>query len=179
MVYEIPALVFLAALWRKGSLRRLTDTSIRYSYLIITCLLIQVAAMLLDNYIAWVEGTFFWWITLSYLMLAFCCWANRQLPGFLLFGSGLLMNFLVISANGGRMPVSEAALHWAGLSAYIPMLQSGLTKHQLLTEATRLVFLADIIPLRPPFVFGRMVVSVGDLAVTIGFSRFLYKRMTR
>jgi len=178
MIYEILLLVVLIAFWKKGSLIRLAQTEIQLSYLIITSLLLQLAAMLLYDRSAWMAETFPYWITVSYTILAYACWRNRKLPGFLWFGIGMLLNFLVITVNGGRMPVSVDALQWAGLSSYIPLLEEGLTKHQLMTANTHLIFLADVIPIRPPFAFSSMVVSIGDIAATWGISRFMFKKMT-
>lgn len=179
MIYEILLLVILVALLKRGSFRRLTQTEIRLQYLIIVSFLIQIAAMSLYQRSEWINQTFAIWILLSYSLLSYCCWQNRKLPGFLIFGIGMVLNFLVITANGGRMPVSIDALQWAGLSSYIPLLQEGITKHQPMTSATYLSYLGDIIPLRPPFVFSSMVVSIGDVAATWGISRFVYKRMTQ
>ncbi|NGQ94907.1 DUF5317 domain-containing protein [Brevibacillus sp. SYP-B805] len=179
MIYEYLLLVVLIALWKRGSFKRLAQTDIRQPFLIIASLLMQIAAMSLYHRVEWMAQTFTIWIVLSYALLSYCCWLNRRLPGFLLFGIGMALNFIVITANGGRMPVSVDALQWAGLSSYIPLLQEGITKHQAMTDATRLPLLGDIIPLRPPFVFSRMVVSVGDVAATCGISWFFYKRMTQ
>ncbi|MHB1405120.1 MAG: DUF5317 domain-containing protein [Desulfitobacteriaceae bacterium] len=179
MIYEVLLLVVLVALIRKGSFQRLSNTDIKKPYLMITSLLVQLAVMYLYDRSQFIGQTFSIWIILSYLLLAYGSWCNRNLPGFKLFGIGMFLNFLVIAANGGRMPVSINALEWAGLSWYIPALIEGITKHQPLTDAAYLSFLADIIPLRPPFVFSSMVVSAGDIAVTLGISRFFYIRMTR
>lgn len=178
MIYEILLLVVLIAFWKKGSLIRLAQTEIRQPFWFIQSLLLQLAAMFFYSRSVWMAETFPYWITVSYTMLGYACWRNRKLPGFTWFGVGMILNFLVITVNGGRMPVSVDALQWAGLSSYIPLLEEGLTKHQLMTEQTHLIFLADIVPLRPPFVFSSMVVSIGDIAVTWGISRFVYKRMT-
>lgn len=179
MVYEFLALVILVALFNKGSFHKLSDTEIKWQYMIIASLIVQLTVIFLYKEIPFLDHTFSYWIILSYLMLVCSSWMNRELPGFKLFGAGMLLNFLVIAVNEGRMPVSLDALEWAELNWYIPSLVEGVTKHQPLTEATHLKFLADVIPLKPPLVFSSMVISMGDVFITFGISRFVYKRMVQ
>ena len=45
-------------------------------------------------------------LLLSYLALLVMVWMNRRLPGMALLGLGLLLNLVVILANGGYMPIA-------------------------------------------------------------------------
>lgn len=100
-------------------------------------------------------------------------WLNRRLPGASLVLAGLVLNLLVMAVNGGRMPVSAWAAAASGQTPYLPELLSGTgARHVLLTAATRLPFLADIIPLPAPYPVPR-VLSVGDLLVFAGVIRLL------
>ncbi|GAV21491.1 DUF5317 domain-containing protein [Carboxydothermus pertinax] len=179
MIYEFLIPVIIIAFLKKGSLRHLSETEIRKQWVILSGFLLQLIAMFLYHRVSFINQSFAFWVVVSYLMLIYGCWCNRHLPGIKLFILGTLLNFLVIIANGGRMPVSLDALEWAGLSSYIPLVVEGVTKHQPLTESTLLPYLADVIPLRPPFVFSSMVVSPGDIAVTLGISWFIYKGMVK
>jgi len=179
VIYEILLIAVIAAVFRRGSFRRLQETEIKGSLLIIGCFLVQVAAMYAFDAFRFVRITFPIWVIASYLGLIYCCWENRRLPGFPAFGAGLLLNFLVIALNEGRMPVSVEALEWAGLTSYIEPLMEGITKHQPLANCTYLPFLADIIPLRPPYALSSRVVSAGDIVMSVGISRFFYKRMVK
>ena len=177
IVYEIALFAVVLAFLRGGSIRRLQETEFRHSLLIISCFLVQVTAMFLYDRIYFFHQTFPIWIASTYLALVYCCWQNRRLPGFLIFGAGLLLNVAVIVLNDGRMPVSVDALEWANLTEYVAPLQEGMTKHQPLTGAAVLPFLADVIPLKPPYALASRVVSVGDILMAIGISRFLYIRL--
>lgn len=85
----------------------------------------------------------------SYIPLGVVLWANRSLPGAKAIALGLLLNFVVIAANGGYMPVSREALAAQGQS-HLANLPSGTviagSKDILLDAAdTRLWFLSDVI----------------------------------
>lgn len=65
------------------------------------------------------------------------------------------------------MPVSSEALYRVGLESYIPKLQQQYDAvHTLMSDSTRLWFLADIIPVR---ILGYTnVISLGDLYLMLG-----------
>jgi hypothetical protein len=94
-------------------------------------------------------------------------WLNREASGIWIAGIGVLMNFTVIAVNGG-MPVLPEAAAIAGGEAGDLVLSA---KHVLLTDATHLPFLADIIPLPGA------VVSLGDVFLAIGVAVFLEDQM--
>lgn len=93
---------------------------------------------------------------------------NRRNPAIVLMGAGILLNFIVIAANGGKMPVSAEGLHRAGMDAYIEVLEGDdILTHQLADDETRLLFLADIFWFAPPYPRPK-VFSVGDVVLGIG-----------
>jgi hypothetical protein len=105
-------------------------------------------------------------------------WLNRVQPGFYALLVGIAMNFLVMLLNGGKMPVAREMAAMAR-PADLPMLEQGLgTKHVLMTEATRLPFLADVIPLPPPYPVPQ-VISLGDVVMNVGICWFLVAVMAR
>lgn len=107
-------------------------------------------------------------------------WANRRYAGILVIGAGYIMNALVMALNGGKMPVSTDALQKAGLTDALDILRKGMDgKHSIITEATRLPFLGDIIVM--PRILGRMmeIVSTGDLVIAAGLFILMLEFMTR
>src|SRR4051794_22435708 len=89
---------------------------------------------------------------------------NLGLPGFRLILLGILLNFVVIAANGG-MPVSRSALVSSGqVDTLEALVHDGGAKHHLASDADLLVPLADVIPV-PPI---HNVVSVGDVLTYAG-----------
>ena len=90
--------------------------------------------------------------------------------------AGILMNFIVIVQNGGFMPVSINALENAGFP--MTRIVDGLIdlNHIVETDQTRLMVLADIIPVTKPYPFQKML-SVGDLFLCLGLYSYLYTEM--
>jgi hypothetical protein len=103
--------------------------------------------------------------------LVVVAWLNRRSPGMAMLGVGLFLNLVVIALNGG-MPVSSLAIMAVkpGSSAsHIPVTDF---VHVLATSATRLPWLADIIPVTGPS-WARMVASAGDCLLFAGIIAFL------
>jgi hypothetical protein len=91
---------------------------------------------------------------------------------------GVLLNFIVMAANGGRMPVSPEAASILD-PFFIEALKNGLYgKHTLITESTRLALLGDIIPLSAPYP-KEQVISLGDVVMNIGVFFFIQKLMVK
>jgi hypothetical protein len=111
----------------------------------------------------------------SYAPLIALVFANRDRKGMWLAGIGVLLNFTVIVLNGGMPVMSEAAVVASGFSP-VPQLSESY-KHIPLDEATRLPFLADVIPMR---LVGRgTVISLGDVFLAVGLARFLEAELRR
>jgi hypothetical protein len=105
-------------------------------------------------------------------------WINRNEKGFWFILVGVFLNFLVMLVNGGKMPVSLEATAVALGPVYTQMLQAGtvVSKHILLTDSTHLSFLADIIPLSPPYPRSQ-VLSIGDIIMNFGIFIYLQNIM--
>ncbi len=108
----------------------------------------------------------------AYIILFWGLWQSLEFPEIKMVGLGSLANFIVIAANGGKMPVSPRALDAVGLS----LTETGT--HVLMEEGTRLFWLADIIPLPPPYPFP-MVISIGDILITVGVMLLIQNAMLR
>ena len=156
---------------RGGRLRHLADAPLRLSWLLFAGVAVQVGVNLAAGR-GWLPdaGLSGWSLLLlsQLLVIAFLI-ANRQLPGTWLIAGGLLLNAVVIAANQA-MPVDPAAIRAIGMEgATVPP-----GKHTLMTEATRLPWLADIIPV-PPL---RSIISVGDLVLGAGVVPLTHALMT-
>lgn len=96
-------------------------------------------------------------------------WLNRTQPGFPILGAGLVLNLLVIIANGGWMPVSPQVVAELFPGAALELgLRVGWSKDILMLPAeTRLWWLADRL-LLPAWFPQRFAFSPGDILIAIG-----------
>ncbi len=131
-------------LLRGGSFKQLESVRLRALPVLFAAVGVQVLATILNDP---VDG----WISFGLVLVSFAsvfafAYLNRTQVGMPLVAIGALANFAVILVNRG-MPVSLKASREAGLGNPFSGKTSTLTKgaHRLLTDDTRLSFLADVI----------------------------------
>lgn len=104
----------------------------------------------------------------SYALLLYFAYANIGNQGVRLILIGILLNVIVIAANGGYIPVDMERARSVGVAGIESLAGGPLAKHAPMTGESRLTFLGDVIPLpSPPFLFAR-VISIGDIFAVIG-----------
>lgn len=158
------------ALLRGGSLKALADTHFEWTWLLFLGLAMQLtAAIWAPEWLDGAAGTTV--IVVSNLLVVAFLLLNRTLPGMLLIGLGLLMNVVVIAANGA-MPVSASASRSAGVDPPPPGIAD--VEHERMDEDTRLAWLGDVLAIPG----GREVFSVGDLVLALGIGDLVYRRAT-
>lgn len=158
---------------RRGSLRGFLDIRLKYGWMFPILLAVQLMMYWLQAKYAW-ASTISTYVFMSVYIIGFVfLWLNRKEKGFIILLIGAFLNFLVMVANGGRMPVSLEAAQAVLDPFYVETLRQGIVygKHVALTESTRLAFLGDIIPLTKPY-YKHQVISIGDVVMGIGI--FLY-----
>lgn len=108
----------------------------------------------------------------SYALLVWFVVLNRRRLGVLIAGLGMGLNLVAISANGGYMPASRAALDLAGI-AY-----DGQTlNNSAVTDAgTRLSYLGDVFAV-PAWMPAANVFSLGDALIVAGIALLLVASM--
>ncbi|HLT97591.1 MAG TPA: DUF5317 domain-containing protein [Acidimicrobiia bacterium] len=171
--------LFLAmtiAVLRGGRLSNLGDIQLRLWWLLPVAFLLQIATSWLPDSASWSEGVGLAMILTSFVLLLVLVILNRERTGMWLAGVGVLMNFSVITLNGG-MPVLEGAWEVASGFADATMSLEGSYKHVVLDATTRLSFLADVIPIR--LANQGNVVSLGDVFLAVGMGRFLESELRR
>lgn len=163
-------LVSLAAGWlRRGRWRNFAAVDLRGAEWIFLGALLQFGSLALA-----LRGNAFFTaygphlFVLSFVPLLYGVWCMRTLPGMRWLLVGMLLNLLVIAANGGSMPVDPRAVEVAGLSAQAHRLSdAAYFTHQFADEGTVFWLLADILPVPPPYPRPR-VFSIGDLLMLVG-----------
>lgn len=163
------------AVLRGGRLTNLGDVELRYWWLLLVALGLQVATAWLPD-TSWAEGLGLAMVLISYALLMGLVLLNRRSPGMWLAGLGVLMNFTVIAINGGMPVLAEAAEVASGFTISAPDL-SGTYKHVLLDSSSHLTAFADVIPLRIGGV--GQVISLGDVFLAVGLGRFLEFELRR
>lgn len=155
------------AVARGGSLQTLAATHFELGPVLFAGLALQLGFDIWSP--AWLtrDGALGVLIVSNVAVIAFLA-MNRRLPGLWLASLGLLLNLVVIGANGA-MPVSVEGARAAGLEA--PPV-AGTVKHERVDENTELPWLADVIPL-PGM---RQILSLGDFALILGLARLVYAR---
>ncbi len=169
------AAVIISILWAKlrgGDLGRLGQVDLKGTWLVFLAFGIQ-------GLLSW-GGSLGWagvvpWIPilafLSYALILAGLYLNRSYPGVWAMIAGAAGNFLVIMANGGRMPVSAAAMKVLGVDTSQAFRSPNFT-HQIMTPETTLFWLADIIPVISPF-SQKVIISLGDILIVYGIFRMI------
>jgi hypothetical protein len=168
------AVSMAVALLRGGRFSSLLRLPLRWGVLAVAAFTLQ-AFFIYQAPARKVLGTWGWQELLfmgSYVLLLAAVWANRQLPGVRWIGAGLLLNLVVMVANGGWMPITPEALTQVGHTNLVPSLAPGTrvasSKSILLPrQETNLWFLSDVLVVARPFPVPS-VFSVGDVLIAVG-----------
>ncbi|GAB6934610.1 MAG: DUF5317 domain-containing protein [Bacillota bacterium] len=167
MMVDGVLLGLVVALLRGGKLSRLADVRIRWAWVFIVLCVGQFALYLFRDHLPSVFRMSHVWFLLAYVVMFSVLFQNRHIHGVHVMLLGGLLNFVVMVANGGYMPVSAEAASLISPTYIDPLPQGPYGKHILMTEETHLNFLGDIIPLLPPYP-RQQVVSIGDVLINIG-----------
>ena len=170
----------IIGLLRNGKLSSLSQISLMRIELIVLACLIQGGIIFLGSKkIKFILDYSSYMIIFSYIVLLLAVWYNKKLKGMKIISLGIVFNFIVIVANGGHMPVLLSSLYKAELNDFALLLQEGTyVTHTLITENTLFRFLADVIPLFPPFP-DPSVVSAGDFLLFYGVFSLIQNAMVK
>ncbi len=146
-----------------GRLSRLRTLPVRHGWLVLVSLAVQVVIFSrLGAGLA--DGTRSTLHLLTYGLLLLFAAANARTLVFLPMFAGLLLNAVAIAANGGRMPLSDAAARAAGLDDPGGNVSAG---------ADRLRFLGDVfalprqLPLANTFSIGDVLIGMGVISLIV------------
>jgi len=158
---------------RGGLLASLAEVSLRGMEVVFAAFVLRVGPLYLATrgWKALVTAGPYLYI-LSFALLVWVCWLNRDRPSWWVIGAGVGLNLLVVALNGGAMPVSVEAVQAAGLSEWLPALDDPAYFTHVRLDSARLPFLADVLILPPPYPRPR-VFSPGDLLIATGVFVFV------
>jgi hypothetical protein len=157
------------ARWRKYSW---TPPPLRFTWLVILAFLPQVLVVYLPaTRFNIPDGWAAAGVIISQTLLLTFCWLNRHIPGIVLLAIGLCANLLVITANGGFMPISPETASRLVTEETLQSIQVGSRfgwkDILLLPENTHLAFLSDCILLPKSFSY-QVAFSFGDILIAAG-----------
>ncbi|AST07339.1 DUF5317 domain-containing protein [Anoxybacillus flavithermus] len=179
MVYDGIILSILIGLFRGGNFKGIATLKLKGGWIFPVLLLVQWIFFLLQDRIAFLAKISNVTFIVVYIVGLSFIWLNRHYPGMKTIFAGVLLNFIVIALNGGRMPVSLEATQAVLGKEYVELLKTGLYgKHTAITADTIFPFLGDIIPLAPPYPRVK-VISIGDVVMNIGVFLFIQYLMMK
>jgi hypothetical protein len=170
-VLLVLAIAVIASLLRGGRFSRLAKAPLSWTWLLFVGVSLQVAAdgLVIAGVLEPASAVSYGLLLGSQLVVIAWVLANWQLPGLPLVAIGLMLNATVMAANGA-MPVDPEAI--AALGRDGSELVRG--KHVLMTDDTRLPWLADIWAV-PPL---RSIISIGDVVLAAGLIPITHHLMT-
>jgi hypothetical protein len=121
-------------------------------------------------------------LVVSLILFLVFAWLNRHLPGMPILIVGLLLNFVVIVANGGWMPISPQTANLLAGKDILQLMNLGSRFGEkdilLLTRNTHFEFLADrfLLPAWLPY---KTAFSLGDILIGLGAFWLLAKPTTK
>lgn len=182
MLLETFILAIIIGILLKGNLKNLAQTQLRGAPFIFCGLILRNIVTIfklpflnqfMDSIILLAPVLF----VCSFVLLAFGILLNFSKWPMIIVFVGVFLNFIVVLANQGCMPVSTIGLKYAGYD----MTKITSTKldlnHILITTQTKLSFLSDIIAIPKPYPFPSML-SIGDVLMCMGLFFFIVIEMT-
>lgn len=155
---------------RLGNLARINLTGWPF---ILTAVLLQTAILLDFKTSAFLLKSFYPYLySLSLLILLMFFIIHKNERALVVAGLGIALNMLVITANGGKMPVDSSRLSLEAAEALASGENSPL--HQPLDSETRLALLGDRITV--PYSTNRLL-SFGDIIIGVGLAIFIQGQM--
>lgn len=151
-----------------GSWRGVGALKIRGEVLLVAVFVLVLALPMVSRLPVARSVVFLGWVALMLLLLALCLMNLRVGTGFAVMAAGVVSNLIVIVLNHG-MPVSPDAAVAAGGAAALRVLQHADVFHVAASASTRLLVLADVLPL-PGFSGLRSILSIGDVMMLVGIA---------
>ncbi|MDQ7095601.1 DUF5317 domain-containing protein [Desulfosporosinus sp. PR] len=176
MLVETLILALIVGVVSGGKLGRLGELELRGFWLVPLALLIQGAVYWTAVKNITIGPNWFGPIldTGSYFLLLIFTLCNSKLSGMRWITLGVLLNTLVISLNGGIMPVDPFFLPESARES----LSSGQGTHGLLSATTHLAVLADRFYLAIPGL-QKQVFSLGDCSIDLGCFILVFRTMKK
>jgi hypothetical protein len=175
LAYAIILLIILALLLRRdlSALGRIPYRGGWKAAAAVVGLFVLQAALII-----YVPGQTIWQMVLlilSQLALIFVLLLNHHVPGAKLFALGIILNTVVMVANGGWMPVTPETQQFVHPDRPVEVdAKPPSSKNIVLPRSeTKLWILSDIVRVTLPW--RRNAISIGDLLLVAGAAQFIFQ----
>lgn len=180
MLFEAVLLSLLLGFLLGGKIERLGDVKIQKWWLIFCAFAVELVGeqLLASNGIGVLVFNYTWLLMLiQYAILMWFIYENWELDAIKIFFIGTALNFFVIMANGGFMPVAlDMAKHYDFSQTQSALSEGLIFGHLPVSSQTVLVFLSDIFHLPPPYIYPQTF-SLGDIVIDVGVMLFIIHTM--
>ncbi|HYF84364.1 MAG TPA: DUF5317 domain-containing protein [Clostridia bacterium] len=165
---------------RGGSFSNIKDANLEKWYFFISAFAIEFAAVFMASKgIGLFNENILYIHCLSYLLLFAGIFFNRSILAFKIVFIGVFLNFIVIMANGGQMPVSGEAMTNIGLIDNMHAIRDGkIITHALINNHTVFKYLGDIFVLGKPYPRPK-IFSIGDIIMALGIFIYIQEIMVK
>ena len=165
---------------RGGSFSNMKDASLEKWYFFIFGFIVEFAAVYMASKgVGFFRENILFIHGLSYILLFIGIYFNRETLAFKIIFAGVFLNFLVIMANGGQMPVSGEAMVGIGLIDNMVDIRDGkIITHALMNSHTVFKYLGDILVLPKPYPRPK-IFSLGDVFMAFGIFIYIQEIMTK
>ncbi len=177
MIFEVLLAFLILVIIYKKRIFNIINIPLKYPFLLFLSFLLQFLVVFLGSKeikLILEFGPLIY--VISFLLLLWVIYQNVHVEGMKIIFTGVFINFLAITMNGGQMPVSVEAMKSASLDKLYQTVQSGnYVTHVLMTRGDSFIakIAGDIIAIPPPHPRPR-VISIGDIIMTIGIIYMLY-----
>ncbi len=186
MLAESVVLSIFIGVFRGKKIKSLENLQIDKYWLILLSFSIEFASSLIiesdiQPLSQFITDNYFFVHMMVYILLFICFAFNRNNDKALVIVLiGVILNFIVIMANSGFMPVSTDMALSKGFNESIELLAKGrVAGHEVLIRGeTKLWLLADIINIPPPYPFPQTI-SIGDIFISLGTFLFIQLGMRK
>lgn len=179
MLIESIVIGIAVGYFRRGKLSRLANLHLKAPYLLFLAVIIEsiLNYSLINHNDIILPGYSFLAIMIQYLLVFVFICLNLDRPYIQLIGIGILLNFIVIAANYGSMPVSAQILDLASPTKKMGLLREGkFYSYKLIEPGVLLWFLGDTIRISFPL---RQFISLGDIILSAGVLMLIQQSMVK
>jgi len=155
----------------RGNLTNLEKLPLKHLWLVFAGLVIQLLIFPTPWWSPIITGDITYYHYASYILVAIFFVLNWRMLTLWVMALGMILNAVIITANGGLMPVSLEALECSGHGDIVGIIEEkGIYANVILMdETTKLNFLGDWICV-PAWIPGASAISIGDIVLMIGLA---------